>query len=219
VTSCVLKIRRGVGYDQALAWQQETVAELKKNPDSPEVIWMIEHTPLITLGASGDGRYLLSSADELERDGIDFRKARRGGDVTYHGPGQWTVYPILRLENFCKDLHRYMRLLEECVIRYLATHGLRAGRVEGKTGVWVGQDKLSAVGVAVSRWISFHGVAVNIQPDLAQFTRHIVPCGISADEASVGSLAKSTGMTYDMETEAANLAASFSEVLQREITT
>jgi len=215
----VLKIRRGISYGQALAWQQQTVAALKKNPNEPEVIWMVEHTPVITLGASGDGRYLLSSEEDLARDGIEFHKARRGGDVTYHGPGQWTVYPILRLENFCKDLHRYMRLLEECVIRYLAGHGLQAGRVPGKTGVWVGHDKLAAVGVAVSRWISFHGVAVNIQPDLAQFTRHIVPCGISADEASVGSLAKSTAITYDMEKEAAVLAASFSEVLQREITT
>ena len=205
----ILHVARRVALDEALAWQEAALAAMRDDPAAPERVFLVEHTPVVTLGRSGDGRHLRLAPQELAARGIAYRPVRRGGDVTYHGPGQWTLYPVLRLATFCKDLHRYMRLLEETAIRYLAGHGLRGERVPGRTGVWVGHDKLAAVGVAVTRWISHHGMAVNIRPDLAPFRDYMTPCGIAAAEGGVTSLAECTGSDPDMETEGRRLLEAF----------
>ena len=164
VSHCRILVYKGISYSRALEIQQQQLQRLKRDPAAAEVIIFCEHRPVITLGRSGDGSFLLSSVADIRNAGVEFLKVPRGGDITYHGTGQWTVYPILRLERFCKDLHRYMRLIEEGVICALQDYGIAGGRREGLTGVWVGREKICAVGVAVSRWISWHGFAFNVQP-------------------------------------------------------
>ncbi len=198
ISHCRIKLFRGISYNEGLELQKQYLAELKGDITAEDIVLFCEHKPVITLGRSGDGSFLLANPQQLAQDGIDYLKVPRGGDVTYHGTGQWTVYPLLRLEKFSKDLHKYMRLIEEGVIRCLSQYNLVAGRREGLTGVWVGIDKICAVGVAVSRWISWHGFAFNVQPDLDLFKKYIIPCGISASEGGVTSLSKLTGRTYDM---------------------
>ena len=198
ISLCKIEVYRDISYTRALEIQKEHLLRLRHNPEAQEVIMFCEHMPVITLGRSGDGSFLLSSVEDIQNAGVEFLKVPRGGDITYHGTGQWTVYPILRLDKFCKDLHRYMRLLEEGVIQTLKGYGLTGGRREGLTGVWVGREKICAVGVAVSRWISWHGFAFNVQPDLELFKRHIVPCGIAASEGGVTSLNRLTGREYPM---------------------
>lgn len=203
---------RGLSYQDGVDLQRATLKQIAENPDAPQQLLFCEHTPVVTLGRSGDGGHLLADAALLEQRGIEFHKAGRGGDVTYHGPGQWTVYPILRIGEFCRDLHRYMRNLEEVVITYLRYHEIESGRREGKTGVWVGRDKICAIGVAVSRWISWHGIALNINTDLTPFTSYMTPCGIVAEEGGVTSLQQFTGKSYDLPGEVPLLAKAFCEV-------
>ncbi|WP_128547136.1 lipoyl(octanoyl) transferase LipB [Larkinella soli] len=146
-----------------------------------------EHPPVYTLGKSGKEENLLADGAFLDAIGATYYKINRGGDITYHGPGQLVGYPILDLDNFFTDIHRYMRLLEEAVIRTLAGYGLDAGRIEGLTGVWLDHReqrhprKICAMGVKASRWVTMHGFALNVNTDLSYFN-HIVPCGI-ADKA------------------------------------
>ena len=214
---CRVVVKRDISYADGLELQKKYLNLLKKDKLAEEVLIFCEHKPVLTLGRSGDGSSLLSSREEVERDGIEFFEAARGGDITYHGTGQWTIYPLLRLENFSKDLHHYMRLLEETVIGLLAGYGVDAGSREGLTGVWVGKNKICAIGVAVSRWISWHGFAFNVQPDLQAFSRHIVPCGISASEGGVTSLAEVTDREYAMESLIEPICNAFSEVFPYKI--
>ncbi len=195
---CRIVICRDISYTDGLEIQKKYLSELKKDPSAQDVVIFCEHTPVLTLGRSGDGKYLLSSIEEILDDGIEYLEVPRGGDITYHGTGQWTVYPILRMERFGKDLHKYMRLLEDGVMHFLKGYGIESGRRAGLTGVWVGREKICAIGVAVSRWISWHGFALNIQPDLELFKKHIVPCGIDPSEGGVTSLSNITGSRYDM---------------------
>jgi lipoyl(octanoyl) transferase len=163
---------------------------------TPNYLLFCEHPHVYTLGKSGDVNHLLLKEEELARYEARFYKINRGGDITYHGPGQLVGYPILDLDNFFTDIHRYLRLLEEAVIRTLADYGLDAGRIEGLTGVWLDYEarinprKICAIGVKSSRWVTMHGFAFNIEPDLSYFN-HIVPCGI-VDKA-VTSLAQELG--------------------------
>lgn len=156
-----------------------------------------EHPPVYTLGTSGHAENLLVDETRLRTElGATFFKIRRGGDITFHGPGQLVGYPILDLDNFFTDIHRYMRLLEESIILTLAEYGLQAGRIDGLTGVWLDYAngpkprKICAMGVKASRWVTMHGFALNVNTDLRYFS-HIVPCGI-ADKA-VTSLAAELG--------------------------
>ncbi len=142
----------------------------------------VEHPHVYTLGKSGDISNLLISEEKLAEIGATYHKINRGGDITYHGPGQIVGYPILDLENFFTDIHKYMRLLEEMIIRTLAEYGLKGERSEGETGVWfdVGTPfarKICAFGVHVSRWVTMHGFALNVNADLGYFD-HVIPCGI-----------------------------------------
>lgn len=150
--------------------------------ETPNYFIFVEHPHVYTLGKSGDMRNLLVTEDQLEANGATFYKINRGGDITYHGPGQIVGYPILDLDNFFTDIHKYLRFLEEMVILTLADYGLRAERSKGETGVWldVGTPfarKICAMGVRASRWVTMHGFALNVNADLGYFDL-MVPCGI-----------------------------------------
>lgn len=160
-----------------------------------------EHPHVYTLGKSGDEKNLLVKKEDLHSIDATYYPINRGGDITYHGPGQIVVYPILDLENFFTDIHQYMRLLEEAVILTLKDFNVVSGRVKGLTGVWLDGDnerarKICALGVKMSRWVSLHGLAFNVNADLNYF-KHIVPCGI--DDKEVTSLEKELGKIQDIE--------------------
>ena len=150
--------------------------------ESPNYFLFVQHPHVYTLGKSGDAANLLLSEKQLESKGATFYKINRGGDITYHGPGQIVGYPILDLENFFTDIHKYLRFLEEAIILTLSDYGLQAGRSEGETGVWLGVGtpfarKICAMGVRASRWVTMHGFALNVNVDLGYFD-NIIPCGI-----------------------------------------
>lgn len=152
------------------------------NEITPNYLLMVEHPHVYTLGKSGDIKNLLISEAELEKKQATYYKINRGGDITYHGPGQLVGYPILDLDNFFTDIHKYLRFLEETIILTLADFGLKAERSKGETGVWldVGTPfarKICAMGVRASRWVTMHGFALNVNADLGYFD-HIIPCGI-----------------------------------------
>ena len=150
--------------------------------ETPNYFLFVQHPHVYTLGKSGDAANLLLSEKQLESKGATFYKINRGGDITYHGPGQIVGYPILDLENFFTDIHKYLRFLEEAIILTLSDYGLQAGRSEGETGVWLGVGtpfarKICAMGVRASRWVTMHGFALNVNVDLGYFD-NIIPCGI-----------------------------------------
>lgn len=209
------EVRRGMGYDDGGLWMDRVRDELLTRPDAPDRMLLAEFRPVVTIGRGGDGRHLRATPGELAAAGVDYRPAGRGGDVTWHGPGQLTVYPVLRLREGERDVHRYLRALEQGVIDWLAGHGIVAGRREGLSGVWVGRDKLAAVGVSFRRWITAHGLAVNVNTEPAELRRWIVPCGIAAAEGGVTSLAVLAGRAFDMDAEALSLARSLAAALGR----
>ncbi len=162
----------GEGYEAQIARRN-----LVEAGAAGEALYLLEHTPVFTLGRKADEAHLLKSRDALANMGIDVVEADRGGDVTYHGPGQLVAYPILDLTRRRQSIQWYLRKLEEIIIDFLAEYGLEGGRVEGYTGVWVEGAKVAAIGIGIHNWVTFHGVAINIDPDMSHF-RLIVPCGI-----------------------------------------
>ena len=164
-----------LGYAAALSLQEELVAARCRG--GADILILLEHEPVVTLGRGARAEHLLQSPAELARRGVTLAECSRGGDVTWHGPGQLVGYPIVDLAARGRDLHRYLRDLEEVLIRTLAAFDVAAGRIPGKTGVWVGAAKIASVGVAVRRWVAWHGFALNVAPDLAGFDA-IVPCGL-----------------------------------------
>jgi len=172
-------VRAGlVPYADALALQADLVAR-RRAGDAPDTLVLLEHPHVITLGSASDPANVLVDEDERARLGIELFEAGRGGDVTYHGPGQLVAYPILDLKPDRKDLHRYLRDLEDVLIGVAEEFGIRAERSEAGTGVWTDLGKLAAIGVRVSSgWITSHGVALNVRSDLSYFGT-IVPCGIA----------------------------------------
>ena len=163
--------------DQKITNRREGTTEPTKN-----YFLFVEHPHVYTLGKSGDKSHLLINEEQLKQKNATFYKINRGGDITYHGPGQVVGYPILDLENFFSDIHKYLRLLEETIILTLAEYGVKAGRSEGETGVWLDSGtpfarKICAMGVRASRWVTMHGFAFNVNSDLGYFD-NIVPCGI-----------------------------------------
>jgi lipoyl(octanoyl) transferase len=165
-----------VPYAQALDLQADLVAQRQADA-IPDTLLLLEHDPVFTLGRNARPEHVLLPAGALRARGFDVFETGRGGDVTYHGPGQVVGYPILRLPPARQDVHRYVRDLEEVMIRACADEGVAAGRVPGKTGAWVGGDKVGAIGVRIARWVTSHGFALNVANDLAPFGL-IVPCGI-----------------------------------------
>jgi len=173
-----------VPYQIAWDWQKQWVAERRQNPHLEDLLLLLEHPPIYTLGQGANPDFL-----RFNPTGSDWqvRQIERGGEVTYHCPGQVVGYPILNLSYYRQDLHWYLRQLEEVLIRTVGVYGLGGERIPGLTGVWVEGRKLGAIGIKVSRWITMHGFALNVCPDLSGFQR-IVPCGIA--DRPVGSLAQ-----------------------------
>ena len=209
-----------VDYAQGLAMQQALV-EQRRAGEVPDTLLLLEHPAVITLGVKGDGgrANIIASDEELARLGIDVHEARRGGDVTYHGPGQIVGYPIINLDPDRRDVHRYVRDVEEVMIRVCAGYGLEAGRVQGITGAWLraatGQAaKIGAIGVRISRWITSHGFAFNVSTDMRHF-QLIVPCGLVG--RGVTSLAQELGRPVPLPEVEDALARHFGEVFGRAV--
>lgn len=180
--NCFLYNEGLMPYLDALQWQRSLLAERIQNPDLEDVLILLEHPPVYTLGQGANLEFLKFDIDKSE---YNVHRIERGGEVTYHCPGQLVGYPILNLRRYRQDLHWYLRQLEEVLIRVLANYGLRGERIPGLTGVWLEGRKVAAIGIKVSRWITMHGFALNVCPDLTGF-EHIVPCGIT--DKAVGSL-------------------------------
>lgn len=166
-----------VNYEEMLA-RQHARRDAVARGDAPETLYLLEHAPVITLGRSARREHLLYSEAALREKGIAVCECDRGGDVTYHGPGQLVAYPIVRLQDWNASVGAYLRGLEAVIIEVLGTYGLCGERVPGYTGVWVGGAKAAAIGVGVHRWVTYHGAAINVRPDLRHFAC-IVPCGIA----------------------------------------
>ena len=196
-----------VPYDEGTALQEARVRAVQEG--GPEALYLLEHDPVLTLGRNARRDHILASAPELARLGIAVRECGRGGDVTYHGPGQLVGYPILCLAPDRKDVWRYVRDLEEALIRAVARFGIRAGRVEGLTGVWVGAEKVAAIGVRISRWITSHGFALNVSVDLDYFGL-IVPCGIR--DRGVTSMSRLLGRDVTVAEAAGPVAEALADV-------
>ncbi|NOS86447.1 MAG: lipoyl(octanoyl) transferase LipB [Ignavibacteria bacterium] len=182
-------------YKEVWDMQKETHLNKQKNPGD-DILFTVEHNHVYTLGKTGSRDHILISDEEMKSKGISYYEIDRGGDITYHGPGQLVAYPILELNNYYKDTHRYLRDLEETVILTLNELGIEAHREEEYTGVWVGDEKICAIGIKVSRWITMHGIAFNINTDLSYFDK-IIPCGIF--HKGVTSVEKITGAKADFE--------------------
>ena len=211
-----LEVRRlgVVGYHEALALQR-TLVEERRADRIPDVLLLLQHPPVITVGVRGDGgrSNIVVSNARLAELGIEVFETGRGGDVTYHGPGQVVGYPILDLRPDRCDVHRYVRDLEEVMVRTCADYGLAAERVKGMTGTWIGQAKIGAIGVRIARWITSHGFAFNVSTDLEHF-QLIVPCGIA--DRGVTSLQRATGRRIPIADVEQALSAHFGAVFERE---
>ncbi len=196
---------RAAPYPETWEWQRRRAAAVAAG-EAREALLLVEHPPVYTLGRRADRAHLLRSEDELRALGAGVFWIDRGGDVTWHGPGQVVGYPILDLGRRGRDLHAYVRALEQVLIDVASSFGIDATRAEGRPGVWVGEEKLAAIGIHVSRWVSYHGFALNADPDLAWF-EHIVPCGLHGYRAT--SLARLLGRPVSWEEAAARVAAAF----------
>ena len=210
-----MEVRRlgRVGYADGLALQRALVED-RRAGRVDDLLLLLEHPHVLTLGVRGDrGRtHILASPDLLDSRGVEVHETGRGGDITYHGPGQIVGYPILDLRPDRCDVHRYVRDLEEVLIRVAADFGVAASRVEGLTGVWVGRDKLAAIGVRIARWITSHGFALNVSTDLDYFDL-IVPCGIA--DRGVTSLARLLGRPVDRGSVEDRIVVHFAAVFDR----
>ena len=220
-----------ISYRAAWDYQEQKLKSLidrkldnrnRQKQDLPTVaqqhyLLFCEHPPVYTLGKSGSMEHLLLNEAELAAQGFEFFKINRGGDITYHGPGQIVGYPIFDLECFFTDVHRYVRFLEEAVIRTLMEYGIESTREPGYTGVWLAatdtlpKRKICAIGVHLSRWVTMHGFAFNVNADLSHF-QHIVPCGIHDADKSVTSMQQELGYPIEMEAVKTSLKRQYAEL-------
>jgi lipoyl(octanoyl) transferase len=221
-----------VPYGEALVMQRALV-ERRKQSAIPDTLLLLQHPHVITLGVKGDGGrgHIMAPAERLAALGVEVAETGRGGDVTYHGPGQLIAYPIIDLDPDRRDVHRYVRDLEEVMIRVCAACGVTAGRIAGKTGTWLrvpgegaasppappaaggrSPEKIGAIGVRISRWVTSHGIALNVWTDLEYF-RLIVPCGIA--DYGVTSLEREIGVQIPMDRIEAQFVQSFGDVFDR----
>jgi lipoyl(octanoyl) transferase len=211
-------------WDLQTAIQQRLVKEKQKRrkeqvlykpgDESNDVLLFVEHPHVYTLGKSGDKEHLLKGLAELTDIDAEFIEIDRGGDITYHGPGQIVGYPILDLDRHFTDIHKYLRYLEEVIIKTCADYEIEAERIEGLTGVWVGEQKICAMGIRCSRWVTMHGFAFNVNVDLTYFN-HIVPCGIADKE--VTSLKELLGHKVNEKEVKEHLTTHFEEVFDVQI--
>lgn len=216
MTPRVVEVRRlgEVPYQAGVALQRDLVR--RRRADAiPDQLLLLEHPHVITLGSSSDEAHILVDAEERRRLGVELAETGRGGDVTYHGPGQLVGYPILDLNPDRKDVHRYMRDLEEIMLVVLTGLGVHGERVEGRTGVWTEQGKVAAIGIRVSSgWITSHGFALNVSTDLGYFDT-IVPCGLP--DRRVTSLERLLGRSLAMSEVMARTAEAFGAVFGRSV--
>jgi lipoyl(octanoyl) transferase len=213
-TRCLSVRRLGlIGYQEALELQRELVEERRANRIS-DLLLLLQHPPVITLGVRTEiaRTNVVATRERLAELGIEVHETGRGGDVTFHGPGQIVGYPILDLRPDRCDVHKYVRDLEEVMIRTCADYGISAGRIAGLTGTWIGAEKIGAIGIRISRWITSHGFAFNVRTELDHF-KLIVPCGIS--DHGVTSLERVTGRTVALDEVEDALVRRFSEVFER----
>ncbi len=210
---CVHAFLGRVGYDEAASLQNGCARALKAGLGEERLL-LLEHAPVITLGRNARREDVLFAEETLRAQGVAVAAADRGGQVTYHGPGQLVGYPILDLAPDRRDVARYLRDLEEVLIRTLDRFGVAASRLEGLTGVWAGGGKIASIGVHLSRWVTTHGFALNVSTDLSRF-RLIVPCGMKTCE--VTSMRRLLGRTVPLEEVAAALVPEFAAVFGREM--
>ena len=210
----LLQVRRLglVPYADGLELQRRLVED-RKADRIPDTLLLLQHPHVLTIGVKKDGRsHILASPDRLTSLGVDVFETGRGGDVTYHGPGQLVGYPIVDLNPDRRDVHRYVRDLEEVMIRVSADYGLEAGRVKGFSGAWIGDEKIGAIGVRISRWITSHGFAFNVTTDV-DFFNLIVPCGIA--DKGVTSLTSKLGRVPEMREVEDRFVTHFAAVFDR----
>ena len=204
----ILELGR-IDYASALEWQRRLVEERKRGEGEDHLL-LLEHPHVVTLGRNGRMENLLAGDDVLDRAGIAFFPTDRGGDVTYHGPGQLVGYPILDLRAWKRDVGAYVRAIEQTIIDTLADYGIEAGRIPKLTGVWVDGRKIAAIGVHLSRWVTSHGFALNVSTDLSYF-QYIVPCGLTKPVTSMAAL----GVRATLEEVGRKLAVHFGRVFER----
>jgi lipoyl(octanoyl) transferase len=225
----VFKDLGSIDYKQAWDYQEELFKEViakklsNRNLSAEEQVFtcnyllFCEHPHVFTLGKSGDEKNLLLNEEQLVKRGIAYYKINRGGDITYHGPGQLVAYPIFNLDYFFTDIHKYMRYLEEAVILTLAEYGIKGERYKGLTGVWLDAEhpakarKICAMGVRTSHWVTMHGLALNVNPDLQYFSL-IIPCGIS--DKAVTSMERELKYTPDIKEVASKLKQNLAKVFE-----
>ena len=205
--SCQLRELGRIDYGTALDLQRRLVAE-RKEGSIPDQLLLLEHPHVITLGRNGHLQNLLANDEVLRRAGISFYPTDRGGDITYHGPGQLVGYPIIDLREWKRDVGAYVRGVEQAIIDTLADFGITAGRIPKLTGVWVGERKIAAIGVHVSRWVTSHGFALNVNTDLSYF-QYIVPCGLTKPVTSMAQLDVRTDVTEVSRSLAAHFGCVF----------
>lgn len=210
--NCVLRELGRIRYGDALSLQRQLVSDRKQGL-VPDHLLLLEHPHVITMGRNGHSENLLASDEVMARAGIEFFPTDRGGDVTYHGPGQLVGYPILDLRDWKRDVGAYMRAIEQTIIDTLADFGIEAGRIPKLTGVWVDGRKIAAIGVHLSRWVTSHGFALNVSTDLSYF-QYIVPCGLTRPVTSMAAL----GVRASREEVGRRLAPHFARHFECEIT-
>jgi lipoyl(octanoyl) transferase len=219
-----------VNYEAATALQQQLFQQTidqkihnRRNPDdqtpTQNYLLFLEHPPVYTLGKSGDKNNLLVNNTTLQEKGASFFKTNRGGDITFHGPGQLVGYPILDLDCFFTDIHKYLRFLEECIIAILADYDIKASRNKGQTGVWIDVNgtnprKICAMGIRTSRWVTMHGFALNVNTDLSFFD-YIIPCGIA--DKSITSIEKELGAAIDIQEVIKKFKKHFSRIFETDM--
>jgi len=208
---CQVRDLGRVGYADAFAMQQDFVLRRKRG-EIPDQLLIVEHPHVVTMGRGGHDDNLLAAPELLERAGIAFHRTDRGGDVTYHGPGQVIGYPILDLREWKRDVVAYLRGLEQVLIGALAEFGIEGGREKGATGVWTSRGKIAAIGVHISRWVTSHGFALNVDTDLSYF-QYIVPCGLTRPVTSM----KECGAPADRAQVVAAIARNFARVFERHV--
>jgi lipoyl(octanoyl) transferase len=192
------------------AWNlQKIIHKYKSQNDYTDFLLFTEHEKIYTLGKSGTKNHLLMNEEEMKQKGVSFIEIDRGGDITFHGPGQLVCYPVFDLKHFYSDTHKFLRDLEETVILSLKEFGILSGRDEGNTGVWADNEKICAIGIKVSKWVTMHGLALNVNNELDYFNR-IIPCGIF--DKGVTSMKKITGTDYDMNNIIDKIEQSFCQI-------
>lgn len=211
--TCHLHRLHLVTYENGMALQQKLV-ESRQREEIPDQLLLLEHPPVITLGRGGKLDNLLATPDSLQAHGVRFFETTRGGDITYHGPGQVVGYPILHLGEGNRDVRKYVTNLEEVLIRTVAEYGITAARIDGRRGIWVGNDKIAAIGVRIARWVTSHGWALNVNTNLEHF-RLITPCGLQG--TGVTSIERELGRAVPVDEVREVLAAKFAEIFDREL--